>query len=77
MDHGKYMEAQFEDEWRECVAAGRCWIVQDKVFNPYDGQGLDLCCLVHDHTFNVPVDAAQFIVQWPVVCPAGAKAKLN
>ena len=65
------------EEWRKCLADGRCWITQNTYFNPYDGRGLDLICLVHDFTMNIPVEYGQREVERPSVCPKGQKAKLN
>lgn len=74
-DHRQYMEETFGDEWRACVREGRCWIVQDTLFNPYDGQGLDLRCLVHDARFNVPTERGVWDVVAPTVCPGCAKSR--
>ena len=51
-----YMESNFGDDWRNHVRDGKCWIVQHTIFNPYDGQGLDLRCLIHEQDFNVSAD---------------------
>ena len=71
----EYMEYNFGDEWRKCLAEGKCWIIQNTHFNPADGQGLDLWCLAHDHRFNIP--ATTWDVSTPKVCPCGSKNKLN
>ena len=75
--HHEYMEQKFGDKWRDRVKAGRCWLVQDTIFNPFDGRGLDVKCLVHDCCFNVPTEIGNWNIEYPQVCPQGQKNKLD
>ncbi len=47
-----------------------CHIVQDTVFNPFDGRGLDLVCLTHDRQFNIKGPKGEWNIPTPAVCPA-------
>jgi len=76
MKKSEYMEAMFGEEWRKCVREGRCWIIQNTIFNPFDGQGLNLICQVHEEEFNIPVKRGEWNVPIPSICPKGEKNKL-
>ena len=59
----EHMEEGHGDRWRNCIKEGKCWIIQDTIFNPYDGKGLDLICLVHNQKMNIPVERGQWALR--------------
>lgn len=53
----------------DAAFAGACHIIQDTIYNPFDGRGLDLKCRTHDHSFNIKTELGQTSVPIPERCP--------
>lgn len=69
-------EAEQEAELRKCREQGRCYIIQDTIYNPYDKQGMDLLCRIHDCKFKLKTEHGDWGPEIPQLCPKGEKNKL-